>query len=131
MSKNLHKTRNANIGVYGAVPAGTVSGDVLPLGSGGLIGWALTDRVTQAELDDFSNNSVIPSQGLKDGEASLELIGVATSVKLEVSAAVTLWATVYVTPGGAYTPTAMGNTQVGFALAAATAAGQTIPVGLK
>ncbi len=104
-----------------------MSGDVVPLGTGGLIGWALTNRVTQADIDDF--NKVTP-QGLKDGEASFELVGVSTAVKLTVNAAIAQWAPVYRTPTGLFSPTDTGNTMVGFALATTTAAG-IVPVGLS
>jgi hypothetical protein len=95
---------------------------------GSLLAYVLTERATAANLADFSRN--VP-QGLKDGEASCELVGIALAVNLLVANAVTLGAPVYrVTADGTYSATATGGVIVGYALAAQAAAG-TIPVALS
>lgn len=120
MSKNLNRTMNALISVPGQVPEGTQSGDVVLLGSDGLIGYALTDRVSQADLDDLSK--VVP-QGLKAGEASLELVGISLSVNLPVDGPVAQWAAVYRAPDGTYTGDAPSGTKIGYALETYTGTG--------
>ena len=125
MARNLNRTQSANIRVPMPVPSGTVSGQVVAIGSDGLVGYAITDRVTQAQLD--SKTQTLP-QGLRDGQASVELIGVGISVNLQLPAG-TAGSRVYVTPGGAYSGTASGNTPIGYRLATSTASG-LVPVGL-
>lgn len=106
-----------------------MSGQVVPLGAGGLIGIAETHRVTQADLDDLTKT--LP-QGLADGEASFELVGVHTSMNLEVDGAVDQWAAVYYTPGPVYTANsaAAGAVKIGYALEATSSAG-VAKVGLS
>ena len=120
--KNLNRTKNAQLQVPGAAPAGTESGQVVPLGPDGLLGIAETHRVTQADLDDFTN--VLP-QGLAAGEASFELVGIHTSMNLEVDGAVAQWAAVYYTPGPVYTANgaAAGAIKIGYALEPISGAG--------
>lgn len=120
MSRNLNRTKNALLTVPGVVPEGTRIGQVIPLGTDGLIGYALTDRVTQADID--NGNKVVP-QGLKDGEASLELVGCSLSVNLEIATAVDQWAAVYRAADGTYTNVATGGTKIGYALETTAAAG--------
>lgn len=125
MARNLHQTRNAQIAIACAVAAGTVSGDVVLVGSAGLTGFALTDRATT----DTINAGTAP-QGLADGQASVELTGISTAVRLTVAGGVALGAKVYkVTADGTYSGTATSNPLIGFALEA-IADGQTGPVGL-
>lgn len=80
MSKNLHQTKNSNVTHTCAVPEGTKSGDVFKLGP--LTAWALTDRATAATIADGT-----AAQNLKEGQATCELAGVGTVVKLPAAIA--------------------------------------------
>lgn len=82
MAKNLNRTRNASISVALPVPAGTASGDVVPVGDQGLFGFALTDRATSATIQ-----SGTAAPGLEDGQATVELPGITLSVNLDVDGA--------------------------------------------
>lgn len=124
--KNLHMTRSAQIVIACAVAAGTVSGDVVLVGAEGLTGVALTNRATTATI-----NAGTAAPGLADGQASVELIGVSTAVRLTVAEAAALGESIYKKAGdGTYTTADAGNQFIGYALEASGAAGDTIPVGL-
>lgn len=133
MSKNLFATRNGNLAFPLPVPAGTLPGAVVFIGS--ILAYVLTERATTANINDFSKN--VP-QGLKDGEASCELVNISLAVNLLVATAVTLGALVYrVRADGTYTAAAdtggttpVSHDRIGYALAAQAAAG-TIPVALS
>lgn len=125
--KNLHMTRSAQIVIACAVAAGTVSGDVVLVGAEGLTGLALTNRATTATI-----NAGTAAPGLTDGQASVELIGVSTAVRLTVAEAAALGEGIYKKAGdGTYTTANdAGNQFIGYALEPSGAAGDTIPVGL-
>lgn len=127
MAKNENRTRDAQIVIAAPVPVGTVSGDIV-IFTGGLTGWATTDRITQAYLDDLSNN---PPQGLADGEASVELIDIHLSVTLTVAGTATFGAKVYDDGAGGFDLTSTANAQIGYALEASPSAGAVIKVGLS
>jgi hypothetical protein len=135
LSKNLFMTRNAYIGVAVPVPAGTVQGAVIPIGPDGLFGYTLTPETTQADLDNFSKTT---PQGLKAGQASVELIGVSLAVNLVIALATVLGDRIYrVRADGTYTTAAdtggttpVPNDAIGYALAAG-AAGSVVPVALS
>ena len=135
MSKNLNRTRNAQLVIPAPVPAGTVAGSVIVLGANALTAYTLTPQVTAADLADTSSTTT--PQGLAAGEASVELIGISTSVNLTMAVAVAQFDRIYrVRADGTYTnapntggTTPITNDPVGFALAAA-AAGAVVPVGL-
>jgi hypothetical protein len=135
ISKNLFATRNALISVAVAVPAGTVAGRVIPIGPDGLFGYTLTPETTQADLDNFSKAT---PQGLKAGQASVELIGISLAVNLTVALAPVLGDRIYrVRADGTYTTAAdtggttpIANDAIGYALAAG-AAGSVVPVALS
>lgn len=120
MARNLHMTRNGNIAIAAAVASGIESGDIAVLGSAGLFGYALTDRVTTALLADY--NKTLP-QGLADGEASVELPGISTAVRLTadgtgLSAFVKAY---WDATNKVVTATASGNTFIGWTLEAIAA----------
>lgn len=110
MAKNTAMTRNSQVVVAITVASGTKSGDVLAIGAGGLMGYALTDRYV-ASTDD--GTKAMP-QGLADGQASVELQGVSRVINEPVTGSPTAGAAVYRTAAGAYTATATGNTFVGW-----------------
>lgn len=125
MAKNVKTTRKSWICKALAVAAGTVSGQVVQIGSAGLTALALTDRATTATID-----AGTAAPGLDDGEATVELIGVATSVNLLVANNTTVGQKVYIkSDDGTYTTTASGNTLIGYALEAKTGPA-TVEVGL-
>jgi hypothetical protein len=123
--KNLVKTSGANVHIAAPVPEwAAVAGSVVPLGSAGLTAVTHTDRATTATIAAGTS-----AQGLADTEATCELLGVATIVRLAIDAAIARFAKVYVTGAGVYTGTAGGNTFIGYAFDAAGAPG-TIRVAL-
>lgn len=135
MAKNLNRTENAGISVPVAVPDGTDPGDVIVLG-GAVLAHVITERVTQAKLDNYNLNT---PQGLKDGQASVELIGCHLSVNLPLEAAVAALALVYQNPntltytGAASSTVGTVTTQhirIGIALEASAGAGNNTKVGL-
>ena len=128
MAKNLAETREAQTTLALPVAVGTKSGDVVLIGANGLTGWALTDRATAATI----NSPVYGQapQGLQDGEATVELIGIHTALYLTVATAVNPGDKVYrVTADGTYSGTATANAFIGYALTVTAAAGIAI-VGL-
>lgn len=125
MSKNLHKTAQAQISAALAVPVGTKSGDVVFIGTSTLKGHALTDAAT---AETVAAGTAAP--GLAAGQATVELVGVSLSVKLTVAAGGALGDKVYkVTADNTYSGTASGGKFIGYALADWTA-GTVVPVGL-
>lgn len=100
------------------VPAGTTKGNAVLLGANGLRGFTQTDQATAANALLGRN-----APGLAVGEASVILIGVSLVANLSINAALNQYDKVYMTAAGVYTPTATGNTFVGYALATLAAAG--------
>ena len=115
--KNLKRTKNAQIGVALPVPATAVTGQVVPLGADGLRGLMVTARATAETIADGTS-----APGLKDGEATVELIGVHTTIKVAVAAAIAQFAPVYVTAANVYSTTNTG-TRCGVTLEATTVPG--------
>ena len=102
--KNLKRTKNAQIGIAVPVPAGAVAGQVVPLGNAGLRGVLLTARATPETIQSGKS-----APGLRDGEATVELIGVHTTIMVQVAAAVAQFAAIYVTAGNVYSTTDTGT----------------------
>ena len=121
--QNLVTTRNGNIAIPLAVAAGVVAGDIVLVGDQGMIGLALTDRFLTA---DYTTEVVkTPPQGLANGEASVELPGITTSVQLTVAGSPAVGDPVYrVASDGTYSATATDNAFIGWYL------GSTYGVGL-
>lgn len=114
MAKNTNRTRNANV-VMPLTIVGAKSGDVVPIGDQGLMGYALTDTYS-ASAD---NGNIVPPQGLKDGEASIEVIGVSRVVELTIAGSPDVGDPIFrVTADGTYTATANGNKFIGYFLGA-------------
>lgn len=129
MAKNVKMTRNGNVVLPMAVAAGTVAGEVLFVGSSNLRGYTLTPRT--AAIDVNSDEAYV--HGLAVGEASVELLGINLVVQLTVGgAAVAVGDPVYLVAGtpNTYTQVVTGNTLIGYALTATSAAGQAANVGL-
>lgn len=63
------------------VPTGTTRGDVIPVGSAGLLGYAITDRATTDTIEAGE-----AAQGLADGQASVRLLPAQGVVELPVAA---------------------------------------------
>ncbi|ALW87854.1 capsid cement protein [Deinococcus actinosclerus] len=125
MAKNLNRTAKGNISLAMPVPAGTKSGDVVLINTKGLKGWAQTDRATATTVADGT-----AAPGLADGQATVELIGISTSVNLPVAGAGSAGDKVYkVAADGTYSGVASGNALIGYALADWTD-GKVTPVGL-
>lgn len=117
--KNLKRTRNAQVTVALPVTAGLLAGATTKLGANGLRGVLITDRATAATIADGTS-----APGLKDGEATCELLGVHITVKVPFAAAIAQFAPVYIDAAtSAYTATAAGNTQIGVTLEALAGAG--------
>lgn len=114
MAKNLEATRNANIIWPLPVASGVTAGQIVLIGAAGLWGWAQTDRVTTALLSDYTRT--LP-QGLVDGQASVELPGISTAVRLTVAGTPAVGDRIYrVAADGTYSTTATGNLMIGYAL---------------
>lgn len=118
--KNLKKHKEANVSIALPVPAYAVSGGVVPLGANGLKGIVKTDRATAATI-----TAGTAAQGLADGQATVELLGISNILSLAIDAAAAQFALVYVTPAGAYSATAAGNTKIGYVIDALAGAGTT------
>ena len=115
--KNLRRTKNAQIGVALPVPDGRGAGQFAKFGTAGLRGILITDRAT---AETVANGKSAP--GLKDGQATVELIGVHTTVTIIVAVAIAQFAPVYFDENGDIT-TVETDTQVGCTLAATTGPG--------
>ena len=124
--KNDLNNRFAEIILPLAVPVGTLSGGVVVLGTAGLTGISETDRFLASAYTGF----IAAPQGLKDGQASVRLIGVNSSATLTVDAAGAQYAPVYAkNADNTVTLVATAATRIGYLLAATTAAGPA-PVAL-
>lgn len=110
MAKNTHMTREGNVVMPLTVTA--TSGDVVPIGDQGLMGYALTSTYS-ASADD---GSIIPPQGLADGQASVEVIGVSRVVRLTVAGSPDVGDPVFRASNGTYTATATNNKFIGYSL---------------
>ena len=113
---NLKRTKNAQIQRTLPVPAGRVAGQVVNLGGSGLRGYLLT-AVTAA---DTAINGVTLMQGGAVGvplaQATVELIGVHTTLKINFAAPQPRFTKVYVDANDVITTVAAGNTQIGYLL---------------
>lgn len=113
MAKNTIMTREAS--VIMALTVTAAAGDIVPIGDQGLMGYALTSTYS-ASADD---GSIIPPQGLADGQASVEIIGVSRVVKLTVAGSPDVGDAVFrVAADGTYTATALNNKFIGYSLGA-------------
>jgi hypothetical protein len=115
--KNMKKTKGAQIGFALPVPVGTVGGKVVALGSDGLTAVAINDRATTALINEGKS-----APGLKDGEATVELIGVhlVTEQTLPVCAQ---YDALFIDPDDqSITVTATDNAPAGFSLTTITGA---------
>lgn len=116
--KTLKRTRNAQVTVALAVAVGLVAGKTTKFGASGLRGVLITDRATAATIADGTS-----APGLKDGEATCELLGVHITVKVPFAAAIAQFAPVFIDDNSEYTAVADDNTQVGVTLQALAGAG--------
>lgn len=115
MAKNTNRTRNANV-VMPLTIAGAKSGDVVPIGDQGLMGYALTDTYTTPNPNSGLD---VPPQGLASGQASIEVIGVSRVVELTIAGSPDVGDPIFrVTADGTYTATANGNKFIGYFLGA-------------
>jgi len=117
MSKNtiLHKTSGGDVVIATAVAAGVVGGDIVLIGTAGLVGYALTDRFVAANYG--TEVLATPPQGLADGEASVELPGITRTVDLTVAGSPAVGDKVYrVTADGTFSTTATSNQFIGYYL---------------
>lgn len=119
-------TRYSQIVIAVATALGTTAGNIVLIGTEGLSGVALTDRVTQGQIDDITKN--LP-QGMANGDTAVELTGIHTAVNLTVAGTALIGAKVYRNASGTYDLVNTGTMQ-GYALAASASAGAIIPVGL-
>ena len=115
MSTNVTHRGDPYIALPLAVADGTVAGDIVAIGTGGLTGYVKTARATTATI---AAGTAAP--GLADGQATVELIGVGLAVQLEVESttSVVLGQPVYkVTADGTYSDEPTGAIFIGYALA--------------
>jgi len=115
MATNMTHRGDPYIALPLAVASGTVAGDVVAIGTGGLTGYVKTDRATTALI---AAGTAAP--GLADGQASVELIGVGLAVNLTVDSttSVVLGQPVYkVTADASYSDDPAGAIFIGYALA--------------
>lgn len=127
MSKNMDMTRNGNIVVPLTVPAGTVAGEVVFIGTDGLMGYALT--AIQPAPDVLSEESYV--HGLEEDQASVELVGVNLVVRVAVVEAVAEGEGIYLSAQNTYTTTAGTDPLIGWAIADTTSAGDVARVALR
>lgn len=126
MSKNSIMTRDGNV-VLPLAASGASAGDVIAIGSAGLTGYCLTDEYVES---DYTTETIaVPPQGLADGEASVEIIGVSRVVSLTVAGGVALGAAIYSDGAGGYDGTSTTEVFIGYALEAISA-GEAGLVGL-
>lgn len=97
-----------------AVPVGTVAGQLVPIGAAGLYGYAETDAASPA----LRTVGRAP-QGLRDGQASVNLPGIGQVIDLGVLPAGTNDGDkLFQTPGGVLATSAAGNLFIGWKLGA-------------
>ena len=98
-----------------AVPAGTVSGDLVPLGTAGLYGYATTTRVSTEQAAKGTG-----PQGYIEGQAGVYLPGIVAVVRVSSAAlnGIADYAKVYIAPDKTYSGAASGNTWVGYRMGA-------------
>lgn len=118
MAKNIKHTRNSNVALALPVPAGTVGGDVVLLGSAGLRGVAINDRATTALINEGK-----AAPGLANGEASVELQGVGTVVELDIAEAATQFDAIY-KEGAEYNKDSANGVKIGYILKTLAAPGR-------
>ena len=118
MKNNVHD-RFAEVDVALTVPTGTVAGNVVAIGTKGLFAVAETDQFVAATYTGF----LAAPQGLKDGQATVRLIGVHTVQRYNIDAAGIPGDPVYITAANILTQTQGSNTRVGFLLDTLSAAG--------
>ncbi|AFZ67079.1 hypothetical protein [Deinococcus peraridilitoris] len=94
------------------VPAGATNGRPVALGGGGLYGVLETERVTA----DMLKAGTAP-QGLREGQASVNLPGIGQTIDVgALPVAIADFGRVYLTPAGAPSEVAAGNTWIGWRL---------------
>lgn len=98
MAKKIKEFKDSFVRLALPVPVGSLSDDIVNLGTGGLRALCLTDRATAATLAAFT-----AAPGLKDGEASVILQGVAAIADLDISVAATQYQRIYRAADGTYT----------------------------
>ena len=100
---NITKDKNAWVSLPVTVPSGTVVGQVVPIGSAGLTGLALTNIAVgpNADLIDYD------APGLAIGQATCTLIGCSLVAELAITTAITQYNPVYlIQTSGLYTAAA-------------------------
>ena len=99
---NVNKDKNAWVSLPVTVPGGTVIGQVVPLGTAGLVGFALTNIAAgiNADLIDYD------APGLATGQATCTLMGCSLVATLAIGTAITQFNIVYIKSDGTYTSAA-------------------------
>ena len=100
---NIRKDKNAWVSMPVTVPEGTVVGQVVPVGTGGLTGIALTNI---AVGPDDTNLVDYDAPGLAVGQATCTLLGVSLVAYLAIGTAITQYNPVYIKTDGTYTAAA-------------------------
>jgi len=119
MAKKIKQNRNAQVTLPLPVASGTVADRIVILGSVGLKGYTHTDRATTALIA-----AGLAAPGLKDGEATVELIGVSLVAELTLATTITQFDKVYrVTADGTYSNSPTSAVFVGYALQTLAAPG--------
>ncbi len=113
---NLKRTKNAQIQRALPVPPGRVAGQVINLGGSGLRALMLT-AVTVADTL-IGGVTLIQggAVGVPVGQATVELIGVHTIIKVPFAAPQPRFTKIYIDANDVTTTTATGNTQIGVLL---------------
>lgn len=119
MAKNAVIEKDSILTIAVPVPVGTNAGAVVAVGTGGLRGFVQTNRATSALR---ATGEV--AQGLKDGEASVSMLGISLIVVLTLATVAAQFAPIYLAADGSYTNVVTGNVKIGFAREAITAPGQ-------
>ncbi|MBB5234465.1 hypothetical protein [Deinococcus budaensis] len=99
MDTRAHGSPQDGITLPLAVPANARKGHPIAIGTGGLIGVLITDRIT---ADDLKNPAKANPQGLVAGQASVFLPGISITLRVNLPAALAQGAKVYLQPDGSY-----------------------------
>lgn len=119
--KNLNKHRDSHLSQALPVPAPTYAGQVIPLGTDGLLGIVKNARAT---ADTVTAGTAAP--GLVVGQATCELVGCAAILTLALTTPINQFQAVYYhAADNTYTNDPTNNVKVGYSLVTNAAPGQT------